>query len=219
VEIRAAAPVPLLFPASPAIGTTYKNYVWDGAKWVRSPVSSGGAGLPGQWVEVSRAVADDSAAIVFTLDASADEWMIRYYNAKGDDSDFGLTLQLSDDGGATWEEGYCWAGFVGDDEDESPVWRFDDDQDLRVNGVGDSNDTAGQSGTIVLIRPADATNPTQFEWDFSGLRNSTGYPYKVSVSGASDGAYAVDAVRLAFDTDGANLCASGTFVLLKRLKP
>jgi hypothetical protein len=172
--------------------------------------------LKGMWVEVSRATASSSASIDFTgIDSSADEWMVRIYNAiPGTDARY-LLFRTSSNGGTSYDSGasdytqlYGKFGTGGGESTESQVylsWTYT---------IGNDTNETGMNSTLILTRPS-ATMYANFEYhsvivtdDAGSLGGELGFARRTTAAVVN---------ALSFFMDSGNI-SSGTFVLYKRLK-
>jgi hypothetical protein len=172
--------------------------------------------LKGMWVEVSRATASNSTTIDFTgIDSSADEWMVEIYNCVPSTDGQYLTFKTSANGGSTYDDaGTDYGQHVlraGTTLDYDPV------DYLYVSGnwgIGSATNETGLNSSVTLFRPS-AAEYTQMRIITSGIGDDGSELFFEAGAAVRKSAAAVDAVRFLFDSGN---IASGTFVLLKRLK-
>jgi hypothetical protein len=169
--------------------------------------------FPGQWVEVSRTVVSTAVATVdFTgIDSSADEWAVAIYNAIPATDGGTLMCRTSSDNGASFDSGAS---------DYRVRGRFDaavSDSGIYINyfwGAGNAANETGVCSEVKLTRPAAAEH-TRIDI-FGSAVDDVGNPGIYFVAAHRTSAAAVNAIRF-YEFSGD--ISSGTFVLLKRIKP
>jgi hypothetical protein len=173
--------------------------------------------LKGMWVEVSRAVADDDATVDFTgIDSSADEWMFVIISARMALDGF-LCLRTSTDGGSTYDSGgsdyvHQMIRSVGASSVSGTNY-IDAYGYVTFSETSESAGSLGINSCIRLVNPSAADYASMFIETNYATSNATYEVDRGMILRAS--AADVNAVRFLGYSDN---IASGTFVLLKRLK-
>ena len=183
-------------------------------------------GGAGQWVEVSRSTASNSASIDFTgiLDSTSDEWRIEAYNVTavtGDDSV--IYLRTSSNSGSSYDSGasdYASSAELVEYGDTSPevstvsliasqIWiGYRNIQPATFAG-------SGARVTVTISKPA-ASKHTMIRYQTDAYIDAgTDFVSTVRGTAMRISTSAVNAVRILLSAENID---TGTFVLLKRLK-
>jgi hypothetical protein len=174
---------------------------------------------PGSWVEVSRTVVGTAVATVdFTgIDSSADEWMVFLANVIPAVDNVSLMMRVSNDNGATFKSDDIYVKTLisltmGGSITANTGAEFDAFY-FGYAGIGNDANENGLSGSITFYRPS-VSKYFECIHDCTGT-TGTGARYQESGSGHYPAAQVTDAIRFLFQSSN---IASGTFVLLKRIK-
>lgn len=179
--------------------------------------------LAGMWVEVDRVVAsNDSAVFLSGIDNSADEWLVTFDNLTGDD-DYTVLFALADSGGeedvytGTWDSNSVIVG------GSTPGLYFEEDSPTalaKLNAYASmvEQSTVKSSGLIRLHRPRDTSYMKIVETEIRGVVGGAPYVERGTHVALGAASFPIHGIAVAAYTAGSSVFASGTFVLLKRLK-
>jgi hypothetical protein len=216
------------------IGGVKTTLVFDGVTW-QVYAQAGIVVVPeyvaaaGQWVEVSRTVVSTAVATVdFTgIDSSADEWAVHIYKAEPSNTT-GVTMYCRfSSNGSDWHTATYTYGsmFTANNSATIDSSRSVSATEIQLENFSCSPAPGGLCDIEILLNsPARTDTVPRIKWSLTGVYNNATPTdnltddkwYYYTGFGGRMVQEAVQGLRFYFDTGN---IASGTFVLLKRIKP